>query len=185
MFTGCPADGFLTRFHRIRMLNPVMNNDLTCTTNILIIGYGSPLRGDDAAGYLLASEWQDEPLNGITCMAVHQLTPDLAETISRASEVIFADCFPADRDDEPLRHVTLSPTNKASDLAHPSRMASHTSSPDALLDLAETLFHHRPPATLLGIPAFDFSLGETISATTKARLAEAKIYLRQRIAGHA
>jgi len=185
VFTGCPVGGFLTLQHTVRMLKSVMNTDLLFTGNILIIGYGSPLRGDDAAGYLLASEWQDEPMNGITCIAAHQLTPDLAETISRASEVIFVDSFPADRDDEPLRYVTLSPSNEATDVEQTSRMASHASSPAALLDLAETLFHHRPPAMLLGIPAFDFSLGENISDSTRARLAEAKIYLQQRITNHA
>src|SRR5262245_29107852 len=59
---------------------------------VLIIGYGNPLRADDGVGWQaarhLAELLRDEP---IEILALHQLTPELAEPISRADLIIFID----------------------------------------------------------------------------------------------
>src|SRR5215472_4005839 len=59
---------------------------------VLIIGYGNPLRADDGVGWRMACRLgelvRDEPFE---VLAVHQLTPELAEPISRAELVIFVD----------------------------------------------------------------------------------------------
>ena len=51
---------------------------------VLILGYGNPLRGDDALGPQVAEELAvrlgDDPR--VTVQAVHQLTLDLAETLA-------------------------------------------------------------------------------------------------------
>ena len=58
---------------------------------ILIIGYGNTLRGDDGVGYKIAEIIEQWNINNITSLAVHQLTPDLAENIAQADTVIFVD----------------------------------------------------------------------------------------------
>ena len=59
---------------------------------VLVIGYGNPLRGDDGIGRhaaeLLAG---DPPLDGAEVLTSHQLVPELAEDISRASLVVLID----------------------------------------------------------------------------------------------
>src|SRR5947207_2352820 len=59
---------------------------------VLIIGYGSSLRGDDGAGSiaaeLLAERFKE---NDVQVRRCHQLVPELAEPISCAEVVIFVD----------------------------------------------------------------------------------------------
>src|SRR5579862_3803538 len=59
---------------------------------ILIVGYGNPLRRDDALGWhasrLLAEALVGKDVEVITC---HQLTPELAEPLSRCQRAVFID----------------------------------------------------------------------------------------------
>ena len=58
----------------------------------LIIGYGNPLRGDDGLGWRAAEQLAEIiPQSEAEVIACHQLTPELAEPISRARLVIFID----------------------------------------------------------------------------------------------
>src|SRR5271169_6238011 len=58
----------------------------------LILGFGNPLRSDDAAGYNAAVALEPEfSATNTAVIAVHQLTPELAEPVSRASRVLFLD----------------------------------------------------------------------------------------------
>ena len=58
----------------------------------LIIGYGNPLRGDDGVGWEVASRLAATiPEEAAHIMTVHQLTPELAESVSEAELVIFID----------------------------------------------------------------------------------------------
>ena len=60
---------------------------------LLIIGYGNPLRGDDAFGYRAAEELQASFIDHreAVILPVHQLTPELAADIARAARVVFID----------------------------------------------------------------------------------------------
>lgn len=58
----------------------------------LIIGYGNPLRGDDGLGWHVAQRLAAVlPQHRARIEVCHQLTPELAEPISRADLVIFID----------------------------------------------------------------------------------------------
>src|SRR5690349_18792955 len=61
---------------------------------ILVIGYGNPLCGDDGIGPCavehMASD-NDEACQDVEYLSLRQLTPELAEPISRAQAVIFVD----------------------------------------------------------------------------------------------
>jgi hydrogenase maturation protease len=138
------------------------------TGGLLVIGYGAPLRGDDAAGLLLASEL--DGTDGLTCLAVHQLTPDLAAPIAAAAEVIFVDAIPA-RPGQSLLIRRLSPH-----VATPSA-TSHACTPETLLALAAQLYGQCPGALILGLPALDLNLGERLSATTRLAMEEAKTWI--------
>ena len=60
--------------------------------DVLVIGYGNPLRGDDGAGWKAAELLAEDPrLAGAVVLARHQLTPELADDVSRASLVVLVD----------------------------------------------------------------------------------------------
>ncbi|MEO8391518.1 MAG: hydrogenase maturation protease [Chloroflexota bacterium] len=59
---------------------------------ILIIGYGNPLRSDDAIGQQIAQAMKDR-LNrsDVEVLLTYQLTPELIYSISEAQLVVFID----------------------------------------------------------------------------------------------
>jgi hydrogenase maturation protease len=122
---------------------------------VLIIGYGNPLRGDDGFGYRAA-----ERIPG--AIAVHQLTPELMDPISRADHVIFLDAttegFPGDITRRPL-------------LASGEGQAfTHHVSPESLLAGALALYGRAPDAVLITVCGADFGLSETLSPPVQAAL---------------
>ena len=58
---------------------------------ILMIGYGNELRGDDAAGPKVVAAVDAWNLEQVQTLIRHQLTPELAEPIAQARAVIFVD----------------------------------------------------------------------------------------------
>src|SRR5579871_5175875 len=66
--------------------------DASGRLRLLIVGYGNPIRSDDAVGYLAAERLRQVLTEAdIAILSVHQLTPELAEPVSRAARVIFID----------------------------------------------------------------------------------------------
>ena len=57
---------------------------------ILVIGYGSQLRSDDAVGPRVVEAVADLQLEGVQTLIRHQLTPELSEIISTARAVILS-----------------------------------------------------------------------------------------------
>jgi hydrogenase maturation protease len=128
-------------------LTPHVEAGRASACHLLIIGYGNPLRGDDAVGYQVA-----ESLGAI---AVHQLTPELMEPISRASRVVFIDAA-----------ATGIPgtVEERAVLPQPATAFTHHATPEALLAGARALYGSCPPATLITIAGADFELGHPLSA---------------------
>jgi len=121
---------------------------------ILIIGYGNPLRGDDAVGYLAAQR-----LDGF---ALHQLTPELMEPISRAAAVIFIDAKTGGKPGA-IEERTLNPLTA-------SAAFTHHVTPKAPLAGARKLYGRCPPATLITISGSDFEIGRPLSAPVRRAL---------------
>jgi hydrogenase maturation protease len=129
----------------------------------LVIGYGNPLRGDDGIGQHAArmlAECAD--LKHTKVIDCHQLTPELAEPISRATLVIFID---AARNEPPgiIRWHRLSP------LPAPGAF-THNVSPQALLTSAQMLYGHCPAAILYSVGGQYFDYADTLSAPVQAAL---------------
>jgi hydrogenase maturation protease len=113
----------------------------------LIIGYGNPLRGDDAAGFQAA-----ERLGGL---AVHQLTPELMEPISQAGSVIFIDAKAAG--------VPGAIAERPLEPGAAGAPFTHHATPEALLAGARALYGRCPPAILITITGADFEIGHPLS----------------------
>jgi hydrogenase maturation protease len=141
----------------------------------LIIGYGNPLRGDDAVGLLAAERLHELNRPDIEVLPVHQLTPELSDPISRANRVIFIDaCVGQDGGEievRPLRpHVSVNPS------------FTHHATPEALLGAAQALFGRAPEACLLSVPGCDFScsIEPTPRVTRRVEEVVAAVLLRIR-----
>src|SRR3954471_19349710 len=65
----------------------------TTVAKKLVLACGNTLRGDDGVGWAIAALLEDDPaLAHVEVVAAHQLTPEMAEPISRAETVVFVDC---------------------------------------------------------------------------------------------
>jgi hydrogenase maturation protease len=132
-------------------------------SRLLIIGYGSPLRGDDAVGYLAAEQLRQLPASpDIEILAVHQLTPELADPISRAARVIFIDAA-ANGAPGAIQERPIAP-------AQDPAGGTHHSTPGALLALAKALYGTNPMAVLITVAGLDFGVGEALSAPVQIAL---------------
>ncbi len=132
---------------------------------ILIIGYGNDLRSDDGVGQKIANQIQNWQIPHIQSIALHQLTPELAETISEVKKVIFIDVYPASEGAK-IQIQNLEPTNMRDKIGH-------ISDPRSLLALCQALYNHLPEAWMIAIPGVNFDFGEILSPTTEQGMNEA------------
>jgi len=124
----------------------------------LVIGYGNPLRGDDAVGPRVAAVVARWRLPSVRVLIVHQLTPELAADLGEASRAIFIDAAPAaDLPVADLRPLAAQPPTE-----HPSPLG-HAASPEELLALTRALYGHAPESWWGLVPAEDFRVGEPLS----------------------
>ena len=144
---------------------------------ILLIGYGNPLRGDDGVGWRvieeianrqssIANRQRDNPQSAIRnpqLIAVHQLLPELAEPISEADLVIFVDASVAG---EPGAMAV-----RAIEPAPPRIGAfTHHFDPAGLLGYAREVYGRFPRAYLVTVTAVSLGYEETLSPTIEAAL---------------
>jgi hydrogenase maturation protease len=126
----------------------------------VVIGYGNTLRGDDGIGPHLAEEVAAWGWPHVRALAVHQLTPELAETLSAAGLVVFVDAS-ADPEGEPVRLERVGPGGAEG-------AESHCGDPRALLGLARDLYGSAPEAWRVAVRGWRFELGELLSAEAAA-----------------
>jgi hydrogenase maturation protease len=148
----------------------------------VVIGYGNPLRGDDALGWIAVEELERTPLRGVETLAVHQLTPELAETISRARLVVFIDAA------VDLRPGELASRELVPRAARPGAF-THEFTPETLLAMAADLYNARPHGFLISLGVGSTELGNGLSAELRsgmpALLKQVRIWLEQAQAGPA
>jgi hydrogenase maturation protease len=123
---------------------------------ILVIGYGSQLRSDDAVGPRIVEKVAALKLKGVQTIVRHQLTPELSEIISSARAVVFVDATVQSPGGE-IAATRIEPRAK-------SDIPAHTCDPAALLALAGSVFHRVPPAWCVAVPVQNLEIGEELSA---------------------
>jgi len=106
----------------------------------LIIGFGNPLREDDGLGWRAAELIERQEGASIDVVKCHQLTPELADLVSRASVVIFLDAS-----------VTQEPGTVATRQVEKTTPAawSHHLSPDQLIGFSEQVTGPAPRAYVI------------------------------------
>jgi len=137
----------------------------------LVIGYGNPLRGDDrlgweVAGRLAASIADDS----VAIMAVHQLTPELAEPVSQAEVVIFVD---ASYEGKPgtWRCDEVEPAPATTD------PLGHHFSISGLLAYARVVFSSKPEAFVISVAAESFECRDALSPAVELALPQIVRYI--------
>jgi hydrogenase maturation protease len=129
--------------------------------NYLVIGYGNTLRNDDGAGQIVADRIATRNLPNVRSLAVHQLTPELAEDIANADIVIFVDAvISTQQNSEQIEIKTLESNRQYVN-------SGHSENPRSLLYLAKFLYNKSPLAYWILIPAINFEFGEKISLITE------------------
>lgn len=142
--------------------------------NILVIGYGNDLRSDDAVGQRVAEAVAKWGASHIRALAVHQLTPELAEHLAGALLAIFVDAV-VGVPEQGVQARRIEP-------AVPETSIGHTGDPRALLALTQALYGVCPEAWLIAVPGVDFGFGERLSETAQRGMGEALQQIR-RLAG--
>ena len=125
---------------------------------ILIIGYGNPGRGDDAAGWLAAEAIEKHWADRVEVMTLHQLDVVLAERFVSCDIVVFVDAE-ATEESTGRALTRLYPNNDLCDV-------THCPDPAGVLGLAKTLYAAEPEAYLVTVCATQFNFGEPPSPET-------------------
>ena len=125
---------------------------------VLVLGFGSVLRGDDSFGPIVAEEIEKYLVEqGIITSEVEvlikqTLTPELADDISRAELVVFIDASAEGEKGRVLEERVQS------DPLAPVSMV-HFLNPKALLNWTEQLYGKQVEAVILTVVGNDFNFG--------------------------
>ena len=144
---------------------------MTCP--ILVIGYGNTLRQDDGFGWWVAERLIEEPVEGVKVIVSHQLTPELAEPLSRCRIAVFVDA----REGEPVGKLDLETVT-----ATPSANASFTHSvgPTELCYIAQAVYGSAPAqAYLLTVRSVHFEHKEKPSPEVEKAVERATAMIRR------
>jgi hydrogenase maturation protease len=122
------------------------------------------MRGDDSVGrraaHALEALYRDNP--NVEVVSVHQLTPELAEDVSRSDFVLFLDAAVADAPGA-IRKTNVSA------VAEPQAFSHHLT-PPSLLAAAASLYGDSPQAVSLTLTSAAFHVGKKLSPLVEAEI---------------
>jgi hydrogenase maturation protease len=142
----------------------------------LVLGFGNLYRRDDGVGRAVVNGVRERlgrapllPLDDgfyalgcpVDTLVLHQLVPELAETVADYELVVFVDAHVADVP-ELLREEHIEPAYCS------SSFVTHQTHPATVLELAEKICGHAPRAVMLSLRGHDFDFGEGLSSETAA-----------------
>jgi hydrogenase maturation protease len=97
----------------------------------------------------------------VDVVCLHQLVPELVETLKDYQQVVFVDAHVPTEGAPPIYEGTLA-------VEHRTPFVYHQTHPSTLLALAQSLYGRAPAATLLSVQGHDFDFGDALSAETAA-----------------
>ncbi|HTY87970.1 MAG TPA: hydrogenase maturation protease [Candidatus Acidoferrum sp.] len=131
---------------------------------ILVIGYGNTLRGDDGVGPRAAEAVAALALPSVRTLVCAQLSPEHTEPIAQARTAIFVDAAVNIAGEVRLQKIEPADT---------SQLMAHAADPRTMLALARDVFGHAPEAWLLTIPVETLAFSETLSPVAQRGLDQA------------
>ena len=147
----------------------------------LVAGFGNLYRRDDGVARFVVNALFERlgrpPLDSlddgfedlghpIDAVVLHQLVPELAETLADYERVIFVDAHVGATIPEPLHEERL-------DVSFRVPFVSHNTHPSTVLALTQQLYDKAPEAVLISLLGHDFDFGEGLSPETAALVAPA------------
>jgi hydrogenase maturation protease len=141
----------------------------------LVVGFGNPFRRDDgvgsAVGNVLLERLGRPPLlpledgfdrlgHEVDIIQVHQLVPELSETVAGYDLLILVDAH-VGAIEEPVMEQRIDPSLRVPLIAHQTH-------PSSLLALSQQMYGRAPEAVLLSLRGHDFGFGEGLSVQTAA-----------------
>ena len=140
---------------------------------ILIVAYGNPLRCDDGVAWRAADVLEGKfPESEVEMLRLHQLAPEVADTVRQRELVLFVDAACVD-DVENTRpgEISVSEVFGRETSERPSHF-SHAYSPAKLLGFARELYRATPKAFVITLAGGDFSHGDSLSGPVSSALPE-------------
>lgn len=162
---------------------------MTQTKKTLVVGFGNLYRRDDGVGRGVVNRLRQrlgrEPLDPmddgfedlghqVDTVVMHQLVPELAETLADYALVIFVDAHVGATIPEPLHEERL-------EVVHRTPFVYHQTHPSTVLALTRQMFDRVPEAVLLSLLGHDFDFGEGLSEQTAALVEPAVARIMDRV----
>jgi hydrogenase maturation protease len=122
---------------------------------VLVIGYGSTLRGDDSIGRLVAERIANSALPNVVVISTTQLVPELATRIAAARAVIFVDA-------QVTSGVYEVEVEEITPLGDP-RQSTHVAGPRQMLALTLDCYGFAPRAWIVAVPVASLVLTDRLS----------------------
>jgi hydrogenase maturation protease len=151
--------------------------------NILVVGYGNTLRGDDGLGPAIIESLDIEEVPHscrVRMVCLPQLDISLLTELQSTDIAIFVDAR-QDDDDELLLVDRLEPSHTCSIMTH----STHSMEIPALLSIADQWYNKKLTCYVIKPKGFDFSISETISEQSRQAGVLAKQLIHKIIHDHA
>ena len=144
----------------------------------LIIGYGNPMRGDDAIGCHAARALEQHFWNDpdVEVIATQQLTAEMVDDILQRDFVLFLDATSGKQPGTIMR-TTVSPEPGLGGF-------SHHFTPSSLLTAAEQLYGDVPFAMSITMAGWSFDLGQKMSQIVTRRMPDLIRLAQEAVAAH-
>lgn len=141
----------------------------------LVAGFGNRYRRDDGAGPAVVNalllqlgrppldtldDGFDDLGHDVDVVVLHQLVPELAESLEGFDQVIFVDAHVSEME-ALLREEHIQ-------AAHKVPFVAHQTHPSTVLALAQGIYGQAPAGVLLSLRGHDFDFGEGLSPETEA-----------------
>jgi hydrogenase maturation protease len=135
-------------------------------SRILIVGYGNPIRGDDALGWRATARLREVVTDpDVEILSLHQLAPELMEPLSQVDLAVFIDAAVGPEPGAVLeRRIEPQPSGSAS--------FTHRATPEALLWAARALYGRAAEGHLVTVTGADFSYSMDLTPTVEGRLGD-------------
>lgn len=129
---------------------------------VLIVAYGNPLRSDDGLAWRAADELEGKfPADEVEIVRLHQLVPELAESISRSQLVIFLDAATPDSEKTKAGDIHVEQIHEK--VSSQASGFCHAFSAGNVLGMAEQVYGARRDAYLVSMIGENFHHGESLS----------------------
>jgi hydrogenase maturation protease len=137
--------------------------------DILIIGYGNGLRGDDGLGPFIAESLAAAKFPGVLVLTPVQLLPELSAQLAEARLAVFVDA--SVESCEVGRAIRLQAAKDT------RAWCTHHAAPCTLLALTRAVYGRTPQAWWLPVPGRNFGYGERFSDVAKENALAAIVHL--------